>query len=502
MWLAALAVLLGATPARAQEAEPEGEGGLSVLFRFPRATAAPAKPPPLDRPAPLVGARPADGELAQRVVRPFYTRRASADGTFARTQALWPLWLDEREGEHHKRMLFPLYWYERDVHRYGDVADDETDWILFPLLWGGTSTVDGDYFAFVPFYGTLKDQLARDEIRFVAFPVWSQIRDHGYVGTTWFWPIYTRGSGGGREVFRLWPLYTRQRKVGWYDRRFHPWPFVYREEFDLASDRPGRRGSNWPFWTWEHSTARDYRAVLWPFFSVEENHRHGYREVAAPWPFFVRRTGASDKLQLWPFFTGTRNGGRETHRFAGPIGLYTKDTSEDGVARSQLAVALVLREDRITWEATGDRYLYSRVWPLFDYEEWPDGESRTNVLSLLPFRDARGFGYQYAPVYTLYHHERRADGTRVSWALWDLYRHERTAARNEWRLGPLMRYAMNERTDSAEFSLLGGLLGLRSEGDARFLRLAWGPSMHLGRRPEQDAAPTRVAEALPALIGR
>lgn len=475
---------------------------LDNLFQFPRPTPRPVSPAAQEAPQPLWGTHDTGTEREQSLGRPFYTRRTSADGEFERTQFLWPIWLYQRAGEQRRIHLLPVYYYQRDVHRYGDMVDDERDWALFPLLWGGSSTRDGDYLALFPVAGTLKGLLAKDEIRFVAFPVWFQWRVNDHVSTSWFWPIYTHGTGGGKETRRLWPLYGYTTKEGHYDRRFYAWPFIYREDFDLGTARPGYRSMTWPFWTMEDSTLRDYRSVLWPFFSVEENHRHQYREVAAPWPFFVRATGARDRFQVWPLFTGTRREGRETHRFAGPIGSYTKDTSEAGVTRSELSVAMILREERIVWEETGERYQFSRVWPFFDYETWPDGASRTNVLSFLPFRDRRGFEYQYAPAYTVYHHERRPDGSRLSWAFWNLYRHERTAEREEWRLGPGLHYASDLRAGTSEFQLLGGLLGMRRDGRARSLQLGWVADIPLGRRPRPATPEATVYAAIPETVGQ
>ncbi len=486
--------------ARAWAQDAESGAPVPNLFGFTRPTTAPAVPEPQAAPEPLVGME-LEAEMHERVVRPFYTRRASADGTYLRTQVLWPLWLYERKDERRRIQLLPLYYYFRDVHRYGDVVDDESDWSLFPVVWGGRSTRDGGYFAIFPLGGQMKGLIARDEIRFALFPLWFQIRDKGHVATSWLWPIFTRGHGGGMDTFRLWPLYGRRVKHGKYDRRFYAWPFVYREEFDLHRAQPGRRGMTWPFWTYEHSARRDYRSVLWPFFSVLDHHQGNYREVAAPWPFFVRRDGASRKRQVWPLFTGFTSGGRETHHVAWPFIFYSKDTSEVGVTRSQTSVALFLREERIVWHERDEQYLYSRVWPFFNYEQWPDGSSRTNLLSPLWFRDPQGFDYQYAPVFTLYHHERHPDGSKLSWALWNLYRHERTAERNEWRVGPLVRYAADATADTRRFDLLGGLLGIGREQGVRSLRLAWIIKIPLGRRRAEPARVAGQEDGLPSHVG-
>lgn len=474
--------------------------GLGSALNLSRPTQAPPTPEPLTSPDPVVGIE-LNAEMEERVVRPFYTRRASRDGTYLRTQVLWPLWLYERHNEKRRIQLLPLFYYYRDVHRYGDVVDDERDWSLFPLVWGGSSTRDGGYFAVFPLGGMVRDLVARDEVRFALFPLWLQIRDKGHVSTSWLWPIYTRGRGGGKRTFRLWPFYGRTTKENKYDRRFYAWPFVYREEFDLDRPQPGRRSMTWPFWTTETSARRRYRSVLWPFFSRTDHYKNEYTEVAAPWPFFVRRTGKSDKLQLWPFFTGFKNAGRESHHVLGPLIRYSKDTSEPGVVRSQTSVALVLREERIVWEDTGALYQYARVWPVFDHERWPDGGSRTNFPSPLWFRDKRGFGYQYAPVYTLYHHERHPDGEKLSWALWNLYRHERTAEHNIWRVGPALRYAADYVADTRRFDVLGGAIGVHRDGDSRSLRLGWGLKVPLGRSRGTQSAPepAHVAHREPGL---
>ena len=73
----------------------------------------------------------------------------------------------------------------------------QRDWFVLPLFAGGTTPTRGSYFAFFPFGGTLKGQLARDEINFILFPIYSDTRVGETNSVNVLWPIISVSKGPG-----------------------------------------------------------------------------------------------------------------------------------------------------------------------------------------------------------------------------------------------------------------------------------------------------------------
>jgi hypothetical protein len=154
----------------------------------------------------------ADGYV-RSTVRPFYTY-VNDPSAYEEDHLLFypmaryrererPGWEGRRETRVH---ALPFFWWN-DVsfspgHR-------ELDYFFFPLVFGGNSTIEGSHFAVAPFGGNLKGLFGNDEIRFVMFPLYVELRRQGRVTYYLPFPIVKWGYVPGYRTYGVMPLFSR-----------------------------------------------------------------------------------------------------------------------------------------------------------------------------------------------------------------------------------------------------------------------------------------------------
>ena len=78
---------------------------------------------------------------------------------------------------------------------------------IFPLYFQQRSPRTNDnYTAVVPIYGHIQDQLMRDKIFFVMFPIYSQTQKRDVVTDNYLFPIFDVQHGDGLHGWQFWPL--------------------------------------------------------------------------------------------------------------------------------------------------------------------------------------------------------------------------------------------------------------------------------------------------------
>lgn len=339
-----------------------------------------------------------DGRGAEKlhVVPPIgsHVENATADKTTA-----WPLFFDSLFGD--------------ETQRKEENSDDDT-WI-FPILAWGSEPGEGSYFAFFPFYGTLKGKLLADRIDFVAFPAYAHTDAGDWHSTHVLWPLIAWGESPTRSHARFLPFWSQSdsatrssRTLLWPighwgtqkrgDRTFDSW-FV----FPLVGHRASTDGtfSEWtalfPFFEFSHDDRNgdDYRAVLWPIH--KHSLRPGVSESTWWWPLYGRYDSEVEHsaFYLWPI-VWVSDEQRGTYRF-----------------RHTYIVPLWMERETIRADGTGgDSEL--RSWPLFSWRQRPDGYQSLRVPEIIPF-----FGWEagetcYADLLTLFSWRSDAAG-REAW---------------------------------------------------------------------------------------
>jgi hypothetical protein len=447
-------------------------------------------------------------------------------------EALWPIVSYRRDGDDRTFMLRPLFYYKHRVRSGAADREIDTDWSLFPLVFGGRDNKEGAYFAILPLGGTLKGQLGKKQISFFLWPLWMSTRDARYDSVSVMWPFLTFWKGPDQCGRRLWPFYGVNRREGRFDRRFYLWPFVARWKSGLDTRYPGEAFLFFPFFGRVKTAKRDgagaltpYRnmtTVLWPLFSRLTVAERNLDEVHAPWPFIgAARADGLAVRKLWPIWGERKSNDRRDRFVAWPLYRRSIWHEEDREHRWQ-NVGLVFVNRLQVWVDAADgatkppawpesftrlhdprieagthapwptapagstvhSHRWVQLWPLFHYQRHKAERVSFQFLSLLPGRSAAAETL-YAPFYTLYHYERDATRQKRESFAFGLFRHYR---RPEADGIPGMRYvnlagivSYHRRTGIGRcVSVLGGLIGYERVGTRRKFRLLWVP---FGRIP-------------------
>ncbi len=440
-----------------------------------------------------------------------------------RVEALWPIFSYYREGENKTLYIRPLFFFKRRVRTEGTGREVDTDWFLLPLLFGGNDTREGPYFSIFPLFGTMKGQLGKEKISFLAFPLWMAARDKRYESFHFMWPVMGYWKGPDQHGRRLWPFFGVNRREGRFDRRFWLWPFFARWKTGLDTVYPADAVFFFPFYGRLKSVnIRDpdnpkphleWRTWMWPLYSVRKYAPRNVTEAHLPWPVFgyeradglvvrklwpiwgVRKSNdRRDKFVLWPlyrrtlvhqgtyeerwhsvaFFFTTRlerwvedgKGGTFPPPWPEDFGAIPDPRIEAGTHRPHGTLAGEVRSRR-----------YTQLWPLFNYSRNGRGEMRLQMLSILPRRSAGRGETLWGPFLSFYRYEHDRTRQQRESLLFGLIRHFR---RNE-NPGPGMRYvniaglvSYHRRSGvGKKFSILGGLIGYERVGGRRAWKFLW-----------------------------
>lgn len=200
----------------------------------------------------------------------------------------------------------PLVWFTKERGAPGAV---DTDFILFPIVWYGSTTIPPEaagvaersdtYFALFPLIGQIDSFLAYDRIQFVGWPIFQRLYKRVFeqedeealtsiallIGWTTGWP---RGGSWhvlpfySQSVFTYPPNQAGRYPPGAdpaqplpvYDKKIFLWPFIHYQKKDL--DRgPGKETTLfaiWPFFKHEWSYDHEFWTILHPFFRINREY--------------------------------------------------------------------------------------------------------------------------------------------------------------------------------------------------------------------------------------
>jgi len=488
-------------------------------------------PTPAAVPLPLVSAA-RDKDRRSFALRPLVAVESSPGKK--RVEALWPIVSYRRDQDDRTLMVRPLFWYKRRVRGGGVRREVDTDWCLFPFLWGGNDVREGKYFAVFPLCGVMKGQIGKKKITFALFPLWYSTVDARYRSFGIAWPLIAYWRGKDQAGRRLFPFFGVNRREGRFDRRFWLWPFFSSWKTGLDTKLPGKARFVFPLYgrvttekrdkDGELKPFRDQATFLWPLFSYLKVADRNLEEIHTPWPFIgLERADGLSVRKLWPIYGERKSNDRRDKFVFWP--LYRRSIwHEEEMEHRWYNVALIFTHRLYRWVDRDDGYtlppawpesikpipdpriaagkhtpwrtgepgseVHTRrwvlLWPLFHYKRDEDKYVRFQFLSLFTHR-SRAAETLYGPFYTLYRYERDETKQKRESFLFGLFRHFR---RPEGQEAPGMRYvnlagiiSYHRRTGiSREFSILGGLYGYERVGDRRRYRFLWIP---FGRIPQE-----------------
>ena len=415
--------------------------------------------------------------IRETYVRPLFSYEDLGDDHWA-VEYLKPFgrlrFIDNRE----EVSFDPIWRYH--ARRYLD-GSENIDWLLFPILFGGSDPKKGAYFAIFPLGGRVRGLLGQEVIDFALFPLWARAEWQGRTSQSILWPLFNVVSGGGWSGGRAFPFYSE-----------------YAWDNADGSPRARRLVMMWPFWIENDSWHRGERTSAFftvPFYGIRENRRSKTETIF--WPFYVAHYDklrdeelvggyffpyrfGKDQFDPWPFFgiketvdldRAEKKVERERFRqFAvWPIQRYdwSRDIREETSRFWLLPFYWRYRTEDLVDGHVGEKW---KLWPLLGYERDGD-ESRWELLSPLWLH--------------------RKDWDRFYGRLFSVFRQRSTAAYWGWELlwGTIywgegdptaessrsLDRAPEASDDDYLFSLLGGLLEYGSADDKLVLRILWIP---------------------------
>lgn len=473
--LAAIALLAGAWPAFALD---EGEWDWGFL-------ASRLKDP--------------DGVLRTRAVGPFFERARHPSGVQA--LAVRPFYASEQDpasGWLHRDFLWP-------VGRYGRMGNDSSYrvltafshhydlgnpdgryrfWIL-PFYFQGRDARGRNYYALFPVGGRIHEILNLDETAFVLFPLWGRSSVGDVQTRHVLWPVYSRTWGGGEDRFRVFPFYGRSRQGDNFEKRFILWPVFT----DVRYFYPNSSGYGYiVFPLWGRFRLSDQRTwyFLPPLIRVTRSQR---QDLVTVWPFYQRRTGLEERLNIWPLYGYSRVAARERRYVLWPVIRWEHIDRGDAVLSRTFVIPFY--QSRTLAPRPGAETPKEHrvlVWPLLTYNR-QGADRRVRALALWPLTQTAQIERSWADLWTLVDFRSRG-GERRTDVLWGLYR--RQVRGDAWRrtsLFPLVEWEAENGPDrrSRSWSVLKGLLAREdSKRGVRYRMLyiiRWGGSGEEGGKP-------------------
>ncbi len=428
-------------------------------------------------------------------VRPFFHYSYDDEGKFEQTMSLWPIaWFREHEDEKNSWVL-PFYFNNQYTDLDGNVDDDTL--LLFPLFWFGEragvqqeaveqgfESDRGSYFAFVPFYGTLKGYLGKDNIEFIMFPFYWNSNDGPYETEGYFWPGGNwTGEGPDKHGKSYFPFYIHVAKDGSYDRKTYMWPFVHEQTNRLNTPYPETSFFAWPFYGEAKAEGKTAYTFIWPLFNFADDERIDYHSVEAPWPFFATYESPQVRgFRIWPLYGFTENieGFRRDFLLFPILWRWKDDTKYYKKSVHMVAPLFKIEEFEYRDGSEAEEILF---WPLFQTSKDREGRVKQEALQFFPIEDfpPAGFETLWEPLIRLYAYESDPEKGESLQVLGPTYERRETPELYSERVLFFQYLHLNEagRPEEKRFSFLGGFFEWIDRGDDSGFRFLWLPDMGL-----------------------
>ncbi|NQT19569.1 MAG: hypothetical protein HQ592_07680 [Planctomycetes bacterium] len=402
--------------------------------------------------------------------------------------SIFPFFVHRKDKASDKTWVLPFYLRTNKL-----MADGRRniDHMIFPLFWWGTSPPEEKYFAFFPFYGTIRSRLARDEIFFVMFPIYGRSKLKGHVANNVLFPLIAWTYGGDRRSSRVLPFYSRFKVAGEPEIWSILWPFIHFSRSTGEERLPRNYFYFFPLLGWDRTMTQHKWTALWPFFSGGTKPGTDYYQWIGPWPIvrFQKDRGLL-RRQIWPFYGYLYQYKGTTRYIMWPVYRhYYKDTEK---FRQREWFILYLLQNKIYYDKiTGQEQIRRMFWPFFRYFKKGDGSKHFMAFSLLWYWNERGFERNYSRFWRIFEYVKNPDADETSWRfVWRLIRYDRVKNYRTFNvLGPLFRYE-HEDDVQTRYTILGGLLSVGKRGGAPVFKLLYIPFAS-GAEPKEAGASSR-----------
>ena len=361
--------------------------------------------------------RSPDGALLD-AIRPFMAESEDAAGQLSKWAVIPPIVGHAKTSQAEVTRSWPIFWdssFGEEEERKQNATDDDTT--IFPFFYWGTEPDQGSYFAFFPFYGTLKGRLLSDRIDFLAFPLYTTTQTDDWHSTHLIWPLICWGESPTRSHFRIMPFWSQTDSVHFHNRTLL-WPFIRWG----TEDRGDRTFDSWfVFPLAGHRASEDGSYSSWtflyPFFEFAHDEVTGdtYRGILFPIHKYALKVGESESTWWWPAYGTYESETEHSTFYAWPLVWITDEQRGDYEFRRRYFIPLWMRRDAgPKGGPMTDHEL--RSWPFFSWRERPDGYQSVRIPEIIPF-----FGWDagetcYADLLTVFKWRSDNEG-RTAWDL-------------------------------------------------------------------------------------
>lgn len=435
---------------------------------------------------PLFAERQLSDGATQQAWRPIFLWQGNEQAETA--HLLYPFFSWQKEGEHSSFTFFQLINHRRSAAANGTAMEAFDVWPFYFSRRTGDPTTS--YRALLPVAGTIKYRFGKDELSWVAFPLYFKVEKAGMRTQHTPWPIVRRIDGDGHHGFEVWPLFGRRGRQGDYRAQFYLWPLIYKQEKNLSAEQPDVKQGFLPFYT--RDTGRGFldENYLWPFFGhTDRSQPQRYREIRYFWPLLVQGRGEVRHINRWaPFYTHSIVKGYDKSWVMWPLFRQARWADGDvAQERNQFLYFLYWSTVQRSVENPATAPAYKKhVWPLLSV--WDNGAGRRQWQMLSPlevfFPQNEPVRQLYTPLFALFRYDQQAPG-HVRWSLlWNAVSSRRTPEEREFHLGPLFS---KRRTAAGERVALGaGLLSWHREVHSPRWRFSL---FDFGRTPAKPVSP-------------
>ncbi len=328
---------------------------------------------------------------------------------------------ENQEGVNPKRLtIFPFYFQQR------------------------SKDTNLNYTAVLPFYGNLENRIFMDRIQFVLFPLYVETQKRDVISDHYLMPFFQLRHGDHLEGWQFWPLVGNEVKgetsrtnsfgfvetEGPYRKFFAAWPFFFEENKGIGTTNWDKLHVFLPFYVVERSQDHDTSTYMWPFFTSIDNRALQYHEYGFAWPLFTIARGEGKKTtRVFPLFSHAENKSLKSDFFLWPLYKYNKTSAPPLESERTRLIFYLYSRTKEKNLSTGQTFLRSDFWPLFNWRHDLDGREKLQLLSILePFLpNNKSVQRNYSPLYALWRSEKNpSTGSSSQSLLWNLYRADKT----------------------------------------------------------------------------
>ena len=375
-------------------------------------------------------------------VPPLFSYVVNPDLDSTEFDFLYPLFTYDRFGMEHRAQLLQMLSL---AGGQSQTASNTHRTTIFPFYFHQSSSEpSNNYTAVLPFYGTVKNRLMRDELHWVMFPFYVESRKKDVVTENYLYPFFHLRHGEALSGWQFWPLVGREHKditwrtnhwgdaelVGGHDKSFILWPFYLHQDTGLGTTNPAVATALLPFFSSFRSPRRESFTAPWPFgYTHTEDRDLGYREWGAPWPLVVFSRGTKTTSRVFPFFSRSYNATTLSEWYLWPLYKFNRVQAAP-LDRQRTRIALFLFSDLTEKNTETGGYLRrTDFWPLFQRRRERNGSTRLQLLApiepILPL--SKSVDRNWSPLWALWRSESNAEtGASSDSLLWNLYRHDTT----------------------------------------------------------------------------